>query len=179
MFKPWLNIFADSIALSKGSFTNYVDKILACWHFLPYKSWQKHFWSTYPPPPPLVNVVCERSLKPCTAQGVIRIKITTSNLLCICLNLFKKWWIRCKYVDFFCLSLAKISGLNFCTYPTFFCVKLARVFFPGRRFSKLESPLWQYVVDTVWDLYHSFCNKKNLYYVCATSMCLGIKPNFA
>ena len=77
------------------------------------------------------------------------------------------------HLFYFCLSLAKISGLNFCAYPTFFCVRLARVFFPGRRFSKLESPLWQYIVDTVWDLYHSLdiCKKIKINW-------LGIKPNF-
>ena len=85
-----------------------------------------------------------------TDLNVIDVKIST--------------FFSCKKVDhlfYLCLSLAKISGLNFCTYPTFFCVRLARVFFPGRRFSKLESPLWQYIVDTVWDLYHSFdiCKK--------------------
>ena len=50
----------------RGSFTNYVDKFLACFwqptllrlHFLPYKSW--HFLTTYPPL--LINVVCERPL---------------------------------------------------------------------------------------------------------------------
>ena len=33
-----------------------------CWHFLPYKRWQKsqHFWTSYPPL--LVNVVCKRQL---------------------------------------------------------------------------------------------------------------------
>ena len=51
----------------RGSFTNYVDKILAFFdhlpsllslHFLPYKSW--HFQTTYPSL--LINVVCERPL---------------------------------------------------------------------------------------------------------------------
>ena len=51
--------------VSRGSFTNNVDKFLAFfdhllnplrWQFLPYERW--HFWTTYPPL--LVNVVCER-----------------------------------------------------------------------------------------------------------------------
>ena len=53
----------------KGSFTNYVDKILAFFDHLPpsvdifygmnvYKKWT--FWTTYLPS--LVNVVCERPL---------------------------------------------------------------------------------------------------------------------
>ena len=58
------------ITINKGSFTNYVDKILAFFTTYPppltfYTLWKltktQHFWTTYPLP--LVNVVCERSLR--------------------------------------------------------------------------------------------------------------------
>ena len=55
--------------LSKGLFTNYVDKCLDLFIHLPTPltfstlkmlTKSQHFWTTYPPP--LVNIVCERPL---------------------------------------------------------------------------------------------------------------------
>ena len=67
----WLSNYYDfllPIRIShKGSFTNYVDKILALFDHLPpcidifylmIVDEYRHFWTTYPPL--LVNVVCER-----------------------------------------------------------------------------------------------------------------------
>ena len=68
---PLVNVSEN---LGKGSFTNYVDKVLAFFDHLPPSvdifylmnvDKKQHFWTTYPPF--LVNVVCERPLRqlPC------------------------------------------------------------------------------------------------------------------